>query len=100
MRYAKIKIQGMQIFYREDGDKDKPPFVLFHGFPSSSHMFRNLIPLLKNNFHVIAMDYPGFGQSDIPAREKFIYTFDNIAEVVDEFLKILGVEKFYMYVFD
>ena len=100
MNYSKIKIQEINIFYREDGDKNKPYFVLFHGFPSSSHMFRDLIPLLKNNFHVISMDYPGFGQSDIPAREKFNYTFDNIAEVVDEFLKILGVEKFYMYVFD
>lgn len=100
MNYAKIKVQGVQIFYREAGEKTKPHFVLFHGFPSSSHMFRDLIPLLQENFHVIAPDYPGFGQSDIPAREKFNYTFDKLAEVVDEFLKILGVEKFYMYVFD
>ena len=100
MNCGKINVHGVEIFYREDGDSSKPNFVLFHGFPSASHMFRDLIPLLKDNFHVVAMDYPGFGQSDIPARENFSYTFDHIAEVVDEFLKILGVDKFYMYVFD
>ena len=98
--YKDIKIDGIKIFYREAGNLDKPNFVLFHGFPSSSHMFRNLIPQLEENFHIIAMDYPGFGQSDIPSREKFIYTFDNLANIVDEFLSLLKIDKFYMYVFD
>ena len=66
--YKDIKIDGIKIFYREAGNFDKPNFVLFHGFPSSSHMFRDLIPQLEENFHIIAMDYPGFGQSDIPSR--------------------------------
>ena len=98
--YKDIKIDGIKIFYREAGNLDKPNFVLFHGFPSSSHMFRNLIPQLEENFHIIAMDYPGFGQSDIPSREKFIYTFDNLANIVDEFLSLLKIDKFYVYVFD
>ena len=98
--YKDIKIDGIKIFYREAGNFDKPNFVLFHGFPSSSHMFRDLIPQLEENFHIIAMDYPGFGQSDIPSREKFIYTFDNLANIVDEFLSLLKIDKFYMYVFD
>ena len=98
--YKDIKIDGIKIFYREAGNLDKPNFVLFHGFPSSSHMFRDLIPQLEDNFHIIAMDYPGFGQSDIPSREKFSYTFDNLANIVDEFLSLLKIDKFYMYVFD
>ena len=98
--YKSVKVQGINIFYREAGDFDKPNFVLFHGFPSASHMFRDLIPQLEDNFHIIAMDYPGFGQSDMPSREKFRYTFDNLADIVDEFLSLLKIDKFYMYVFD
>ena len=98
--YKSVKVQGINIFYREAGDFDKPNFVLFHGFPSASHMFRDLIPQLEENFHIIAMDYPGFGQSDMPSREKFRYTFDNLADIVDEFLSLLKIDKFYMYVFD
>ena len=98
--YKSVEVQGIKIFYREAGAADKPNFVLFHGFPSASHMFRDLIPQLEDKFHIIAMDYPGFGQSDMPSREKFTYTFDHIAEIVDEFLMKLNIEKFYMYVFD
>lgn len=100
MKYNKVKISGLEIFYREAGSPDKPTMILFHGFPSSSHMFRDLMPMLQNNFHLIAPDYPGFGQSDIPSRKNFTYTFDNLAEVIDEFINVINVEKFYMYVFD
>lgn len=100
IRYNKIDIDGVNIFYREAGAIDKTDLVLFHGFPSASHMFRDLIPLLEENFHIIAMDYPGFGQSDIPARENFAYTFDNIAALTDKFLQKINVNEFLMYVFD
>ena len=98
--YKKIEVNGVKIFYREAGAVDKPAMILFHGFPSSSHMFRDLIPLLEDNFHLIAPDYPGFGQSDMPSRENFAYTFDNLANIVEKFLNQLGVDKFFMYVFD
>lgn len=100
MKFKKIEVNGLQVFYRECGDSDKPVMVLFHGFPSASHMFRDLMPLLEDKFHLIAMDYPGFGQSESPDRGAFSYTFDNLAEIVDSFLDALQVDKFYMYVFD
>ena len=99
-KYHTKEIRGIRIFYREAGLKDKPYMVLLHGFPSASHMFRDLMPLLEKDFHIIAPDYPGFGQSGAPSRESCIYTFDNIAEIMDEFLQTLGIDKFYMYVFD
>lgn len=98
--YRKIEVEGVNIFYREAGNADKPNLILFHGFPSASHMFRELIPKLENDFHIIAMDYPGFGQSDMPPREKFKYTFDNIADVIGKFIQKVGAKNFYMYVFD
>ena len=98
--YKNVSVDGVKIFYREAGTGDKPTMILFHGFPSSSHMFRDLIPCLEKNFHLIAPDYPGFGQSDMPPRENFAYTFDHIADVMEKFLEQLGVEKFFMYVFD
>ena len=98
--YRKIDVDGVKIFYREAGALDKPTMILFHGFPSSSHMFRDLIPRLEENFHLIAPDYPGFGQSDMPSREKFAYTFDNLANVIEKFISRLGIDKFFMYVFD
>lgn len=98
--YKKLDVDGVKIFYREAGTLDKPTMILFHGFPSSSHMFRDLIPRLEKNFHLIAPDYPGFGQSDMPSRENFAYTFDNLAAVMEKFLERLGVDKFFMYVFD
>ena len=100
MKYSSLSVSGTKIFYREAGSPEKPAMVLFHGFPSAGHMFRDLIPMIEQDFHVIAPDYPGFGQSDIPVRENFVYTFDHIAEIIDEFLHIISVQKFYMYVFD
>ena len=100
MIYRKIDVDGVKIFYREAGAVDRPTMILFHGFPSASHMFRDLIPRLEEDFHLIAPDYPGFGQSDMPSRETFAYTFDNLADIMEKFLECLGVEKFFMYVFD
>ena len=79
---------------------DAPALLLLHGFPSASHMFRDLIPLLADRFHIIAPDLPGFGQSEMPARSKFSYTFDNIAGVIDRFTEVVGLKRFAIYVFD
>lgn len=100
MKYRKMDVDGVQVFYRECGDPEKPVMVLFHGFPSASHMFRDLMPLLEDRFHLIAPDYPGFGQSESPDREHFAYTFDHLAESMDSFLQKLEIRKFFMYVFD
>ena len=93
-------IEGVGIFYREAGPADAPVVLLLHGFPTSSHMFRNLIPALADRYRVIAPDYPGFGQSDMPARTHFAYTFDRLAELVDGLLDQLGIERFAIYVMD
>jgi pimeloyl-ACP methyl ester carboxylesterase len=93
-------IGGIKIFYREAGPKDAPVVLLLHGFPTSSHMFRNLIPELADRYHVIAPDYPGYGQSDMPDRAKFAYTFDRFGELVDGLLDQLGVKRYAMYVMD
>jgi len=93
-------VEGIGIFYREAGPADAPVVLLLHGFPTSSHMFRNLIPALADRYHVIAPDYPGFGQSDMPDRAGFSYTFDRFAELVDGLLDQLGVERYAMYVMD
>lgn len=98
--YRTVKVRGLDIFYREAGPANAPTVLLLHGFPSSSHMFRNLIPALADKYHVIAPDYPGFGQSSQPAREQFAYTFDNLAGVVDEFTQTLGLKTFAIYVQD
>lgn len=100
MNYKYIVVRGTKIFYRECGADDKPMMVLFHGFPSASHMFRDLMPMLADRFHLIAPDYPGFGQSESPDRTIFAYTFDHLAEIMDEFLHAIHVDRFYMYVFD
>ena len=100
MKYKRIDVNGINVFYRECGKKDKPVMVLFHGFPSASHMFRDLMPMLQDRYHLIAPDYPGFGQSESPDRERFAYTFDHLAEIMDAFLEKLEIRKFYMYVFD
>src|SRR3974390_555234 len=84
--YKIESVDGVDIFYREAGDPAKPTLVLLHGFPTSSHMFRNLIPALRDQYHVIAPDYPGFGQSSKPSVKEFTYTFDHLAEVIDHFL--------------
>lgn len=100
MRFKTVKVNGLNVFYRECGGDDKPVMLLFHGFPSASHMFRDLMPMLEDKFRCIAMDYPGFGQSESPSRKEFDYTFDHLAEVVDAFIEELHLDKFYMYVFD
>src|SRR6516164_2232335 len=85
--YKSIEVDGLNIAYREAGNPANPKLVLLHGFPSSSHQYRNLIPALADRFHVISSDYPGFGNSDIPDPAKFSYTFDKIAEVIGHFLE-------------
>jgi pimeloyl-ACP methyl ester carboxylesterase len=98
--FRKVDVDGFNIFYREAGPKDAPVLLLLHGFPSASHMFRALIPQLSDKFRVIAPDLPGFGQSDMPERTKFSYTFDNIAGVIDRFTEVIGLGRFAIYVFD
>ena len=95
-----VKIDGLDIFYREAGPKDAPTILLLHGFPTSSHMFRNLIPALADKYHVVAPDYPGYGQSSAPTVDKFDYTFDKLAEVVEEFTEKVGLTKYTLYVQD
>src|SRR5712671_5025358 len=98
--YRKVDVDGIRVFYREAGPKDAPTILLLHGFPTASHMFRDLIPQLADRFHVIAPDLPGFGQSDMPERAKFSYTFNNIAEVIDRFTEVMKFDRFAIYVFD
>jgi pimeloyl-ACP methyl ester carboxylesterase len=100
IQYRTQDVDGFKIFYREAGTRDAPKLLLLHGFPTSSHMFRDLIPELADRFHIVAPDLPGFGQSDMPPREKFNYTFDNIARVIDRFTEVIGFDKFAVYVFD
>jgi len=98
--YKTVTIDGLNIFYREAGSPNDPTILLLHGFPTSSHMYRNLIPQLAQDYYVIAPDYPGFGYSDMPPRDKFAYTFDNFANLIDQLLDQLGVKNFILYVFD
>jgi len=98
--YRTVKIDGSDIFYREAGPADAPVVLLLHGFPTSSHMFRNLIPALSARYHVIAPDYPGFGQSSAPDHKKFAYTFANYADLMDGLMNKLDVKSYAMYVMD
>jgi len=100
VRYRRRVVDGVGIFYREAGDPSNPTVVLLHGFPSSSHMFRDLIPKLAGRYHVIAPDYPGFGYSDQPMTTHFEYTFDSIADLVDKFLHAVGVARYSIYMQD
>jgi len=100
MRYANIGIEGLDIFYREAGKPGAPKLVLLHGFPSSSHQYRNLMPALAERFHVIAPDYPGFGNSAMPDPATFGYTFDRISSVIESFLAKVGFTRFGVYVQD
>src|SRR4029079_19203104 len=98
--YRRIAVGSIEIFYREAGRSHAPALLLLHGFPTASHMFRDLIPQLADRFHVIAPDLPGFGQSDMPKRTKFSYTFDNFAGAIDRFTEVIGLSRFAIYVFD
>jgi pimeloyl-ACP methyl ester carboxylesterase len=100
VRYSSIEIDGLNIAYREAGEESSPKLVLLHGWPSSSHQYRNLIPALAQRFHVIAPDYPGFGNSDTPDPAKFAYTFDKLADVTEHFLRAKGFERFGVFMQD
>jgi len=98
--YRTADVDGLTLFYREAGAADAPTLVLLHGFPSASHQFRELIPLLADRFHIVAPDLPGFGKSDMPPRGEFSYTFDHLADVIDRWTEALGFDSFALYVFD
>ncbi|CAB1061738.1 Hydrolase, alpha/beta fold family [Olavius sp. associated proteobacterium Delta 1] len=98
--YKTVNVDGLDIFYRESGPRDANTILLLHGFPTSSHMFRNLIPLLSDKFHLVAPDYPGFGNSSMPGVDKYDYTFDGIAEVIDRFTEKLELHRYSLYMMD
>jgi pimeloyl-ACP methyl ester carboxylesterase len=100
IRYQNATVDGHKIFYREAGSKTAAAILLLHGFPTSSHMFRNLIPVLADRYHLVAPDLPGFGFSDAPDRKRFRYTFENLAKTIDKFTQTIGLERFAIYVFD
>jgi pimeloyl-ACP methyl ester carboxylesterase len=100
LHFKSLQVDGVDIFYREAGDKNKPAILLLHGFPSSSHMFRNLINELSDDYYLIAPDYPGFGQSGSPSPTVYTYTFDNLAKTVQKFIDALGLSNFSLYVHD
>jgi pimeloyl-ACP methyl ester carboxylesterase len=100
MNYKYAEVDGLKVFYREAGDPKKPAMVLLHGFPSSSHMYRNLMAKLADQFYLIAPDYPGFGNTEAPSPDQFAYTFDKLAEVTEKLLVSLGVTRFTMFVQD
>lgn len=98
--FKTARVNGCRVFYREAGDPQAPVVLLLHGFPTSSHMFRNLIPQLADDYHVVAPDLPGFGFSDAPDHKSFEYTFDHLAEVIGDFVEQIGLKRFAVYVFD
>ncbi len=100
VRFETVDVDGLRVFYRSAGDPSAPALLLLHGFPTASHMFRDLIPELAGNYHVVAPDLPGFGMTEQPTRDAFTYTFDKIAELVGRFTEVLGLERFAIYVFD
>ena len=100
VRYRTVEIDGLDIFYREAGDLESPTVLLLHGFPTSSHMFRNLIPALARGYHVVAPDYPGYGNSSAPSVEDFDYTFDNVARIVELFTRAVGLDRYSLYLMD
>ena len=95
-----VEIDGLDIFYREAGSPDSPTLLLLHGFPTSSHMFRNLIPALADRYHLVAPDFPGYGNSSMPAVDEFDYTFDRLAEVTEKLTVELGLERYSLYLMD
>jgi pimeloyl-ACP methyl ester carboxylesterase len=98
--YRTANVDGMKIFYREAGPINAPTLLLLHGFPTSSHMFRDLIPLLADRFHIVAPDLPGFGQSDLPSRDALAYTFAGLAEAIGRFTEVVTLKRFAIYIFD
>lgn len=100
MVYRRVEVEGLEVFYREAGRREDPSILLLHGFPSSSHMFRDLIRDLSGDFHLVAPDYPGFGNSAMPAVGEFGYTFDNLSRVIEGFVEAVGLESFGLYVQD
>jgi len=99
-QHKSVQIDGLDIFYREAGSKDAPTILLLHGFPTSSHMFRNLIPALADEFHLVAPDYPGFGASSMPSVKEFEYSFDKLSEVIEKLVDQLGLQKYFLYLMD
>lgn len=100
VQYKTLKIEGLDIFYREAGSPDKPTLLLLHGYPTSSHMFRNLIKDLGHKYHLIAPDYPGFGNSSMPSVDEFEYTFDHLADIIEQFIAAKNLEKYSLYIMD
>ena len=100
VHFKTVDVDGIKVFYREAGNPARPVVLLLHGFPSASHMFRDLIPELADRYHVVAPDLPGFGMTEQPARNQFAYTFENIANVIGRFTEVLGLDKFAVYIFD
>ncbi len=100
VHFNTVDVDGLKLFYREAGDPTRPTVLLLHGFPSASHMFRNLIPELADRYHVVAPDLPGFGMTEQPRRDKFTYTFENITKSIGRFTEVLGLKEFAIYVFD
>jgi pimeloyl-ACP methyl ester carboxylesterase len=98
--FKTVKVDGLDIFYREAGDKNKPTILLLHGFPSSSHMYRDLVNDLSTDYHLIAPDYPGFGQSSSPSPSVYNYSFDNLALTINHFIDVVGLKKLSLYVHD
>ncbi len=95
-----VEVDGQKIFYREAGSKEAPTILLLHGFPTSSHMFRDLIPLLSDRFHLVAPDYPGYGNSSMPKVDEFDYSFDNLATIIEHFTQQVGLKKYSLYLMD
>jgi len=100
IQYRKVNVDGFNVFYRQAGRADAPALLLLHGFPTAGHMFRELIPALADRFRLVAPDLPGFGQSDMPPRDKFAYRFARLAEVIERFTEVIGLVRFAIYVFD
>ncbi|MDA7922256.1 alpha/beta fold hydrolase [Verrucomicrobiales bacterium] len=100
IHYRTVEIEGQQIFYREAGPENAPTVLLLHGFPTSSHMYCNLIPDLAKQYHVIAPDYPGFGQSSMPSADEFDYTFDHLASLMEEFIETVSLDRYSLYLMD
>jgi pimeloyl-ACP methyl ester carboxylesterase len=100
VHYRAADIGGLKICYREAGRAEAPTLLLLHGFPTAGHMFRDLIPLLADSYHLVAPDLPGFGQSDLPSRQAFKYSFENIAETIDRFISVIELKRLAIYIFD